>query len=102
MGNFEYEKSELPSTLDVVAINDRLAQVVSPRMVTWLDSSKSQDIDFNDYDIRRGYTESIVIMKDYFEKYPNQSRLRDKVHWGDGDDDKLKDQVTFFGWLTSK
>lgn len=102
METYGVENTELPGTLDVVSVNGRLAQVCSPRMVTWLDNSTSENINFGDYNVRRAHTERLVTMGDYFKRYPNDLPLRKNVHWADGDDDKLKDQVTFFGWLTSK
>jgi hypothetical protein len=94
---------ETPNTLDVMDIEGRLAQLVTPRAITWLDTQESQDdFDINNYDVTLGKEKGVIVMQDYFEKNPDKKHLLNKVHWSENDTDYLKGQVKFFGWLKSK
>ena len=94
---------EMPHTLDVMNINGRLAQLATPRAITWVDTQESQDdFDINKYDVTLGREKGIIIMQEYFNKYSNKRELLSKIHWSENDNNYLKGQVKFFGWLKSK
>ena len=94
---------ETPNTLDVMDIDGRLAQLVSPRTVTWVDTQESKgDFDIHGYNITLGEEKGIIIMQEYFEKNPRRKGLLKNIHWSEKDNDYLRSQVKFFGWLESK
>ena len=98
------EKTPEPKTLDIIKIEGRWAQKITPSLIKFLDDNSAMQIDFNDYKMIRSFRSSPVsiIEKLFGEKIGDAERKN--IHWGPEQDryPHLKELVEVFGEYVKK